>query len=478
MTNREVNIVLKATDKATAELKKASSQVSKFWKTMDNTASDVKKNSNSIVSWFKGIGAAVAVGFAVTAIWKRWKELYNTATELEALGRKSDIVLWDFKAWVEEVANEVANSMWLTRNQFVWAASDIADILVPLQFSREEAARMSTELVTLSWALAEWSKWQYTATQMSEILQKAMVGEVEQLKTVGIVIDQSSKQYNERIKQIIETTGATKEQARALDIQRQIMEKSTDAQTAFTEWGGTLARQQAESTARMQEMKDMLAEALWPAFAEITKKVSDMIIKVTENEKVMKALTAIIQYLGDVIIATIWFIGLFIEGIGNLIDWTSQFIEYVGTNFGKVRDTMRDVMQQAWDYVMGVFQDVKDFVWGVVDWLTDKVQKVINFVNKIKSAVSSVGWWSVTGQRALGWPVQAWQTYLVWENWPELFTPATSGKINNNVNNNSNAININLWNVTVANGRDEKYLVNLIQDTLSKWQRNLQLGIA
>jgi hypothetical protein len=50
---------------------------------------------------------------------------------------------------------------------------------------------------------------------------------------MGIKIDQSTPQFNERIALVVKTTGVTLEQAKALDIQRQIFEKSTDAQEAY-----------------------------------------------------------------------------------------------------------------------------------------------------------------------------------------------------------------------------------------------------
>ena len=71
--------------------------------------------------------------------------------------------------------------------------------------------------------------------QVSEILSKAMLGETEQLKSMGIKVDISSKAFNERIKLVMKDTGVTLDQAKAMDIQRQIMEKSTDAQKAYAE---------------------------------------------------------------------------------------------------------------------------------------------------------------------------------------------------------------------------------------------------
>ena len=63
------------------------------------------------------------------------------------------------------------------------------------------------------------------------------------------------------------------------------------------------------------------------------------------------------------------------------------------------------------------------------------------------------GWW--TWHRAGWWVVYWWNSYIVWEHWPELFTPNVSGKItpNNQITNN-NWIEINISWVSVRSDWD------------------------
>lgn len=476
MANKDVKITISANDKASRGIANTSKRLKNLGTQSKQSASQVKDAGNNMKGAFNKIALAAAWAFAIDQAIKFGSEMLKLATDIEQLDKKSAIVFGDFEQGVKDVANEVANSMGLTTNEFVWAAAGIADILVPLWFAREQAAEMSTELTTLSWALAEWSNWQYTATQTAEILQKAMVWEVEQLKTMWIVVDQSSKQYNERIKQIMATTWVTQAQAKAQDIQRQIMEKSTDAQTAFKEWGDSLARTQAETTAKIRELKDTMARALSPQISEIVWKITDQITKRTENEKVMNTTIEVLKYLGDVILVTIDFIGLMVEWVSNIIDRLDQLRAFISQYFPRIEQfatTMKDT-------VVGAFDSMKDAVGSVIDWLGSKIDTVMSIVNRIKSAVSSVRniwWWDTDGARQFGWPVKAWNSYLVGENWPEVFTPWSSGIINNTPTSNSTS-NQNNFNITVNNAQDESRLVSLIENTLYKWQRNLSLWIS
>ena len=84
------------------------------------------------------------------------------------------------------------------------------------------------------------------------------------------------------------------------------------------------------------------------------------------------------------------------------------------------------------------------------------------------------GWedWS----RASGWPVYAWNSYLVWETWPELFVPSTNWNIvkNSDLDNISSPINISIemWWVVLNNWLDEEELLDRMETRLT---RTLQL---
>ena len=70
-------------------------------------------------------------------------------------------------------------------------------------------------------------------------------------------------------------------------------------------------------------------------------------------------------------------------------------------------------------------------------------------------------WW--TWHRAGWWVVYWWESYIVWEHWPELFTPNVSWKItpNNQITNN-NWIEVNITGVSVRNEWD----INALADEI------------
>lgn len=95
-----------------------------------------------------------------------------------------------------------------------------------------------------------------------------------------------------------------------------------------------------------------------------------------------------------------------------------------------------------------------------------------------ESALSGSSW--VDWARALWWTVNSWKTYLVWERWPELFTPSTTWNItpNNELWWQSNNITINMWWVVVQNEADEDRLIEKIKRSLTNDLQMSKLGIS
>lgn len=217
------------------------------------------------------VGATISVAFAVQKLIQFGAEIRTLAHSLEVDGQKAAVVFGDSLDRVTQKAQENANQMGLTTNEYIKAAASTQDLLVPLGFARDKAADMSVELTNLSGALSEWSAGRFTAAETSEVITKALLGETEQMKNLGIKIDQSSVQFNNNVKERIAFDGVTNEQARSLEILRQITEKSIDAQTNYAEGQVTMKRQSEQNNATIREQKELIAEGLSPVFRFLEK---------------------------------------------------------------------------------------------------------------------------------------------------------------------------------------------------------------
>lgn len=93
------------------------------------------------------------------------------------------------------------------------------------------------------------------------------------------------------------------------------------------------------------------------------------------------------------------------------------------------------------------------------------------------AAARASAWMGISWARAEWGPVSAWSTYLVWEKWPELFVPKTSGEIvpNEDLNKGGGDINITISGTQVNNQSDIDSLVDTLIRRI-KLERNFWIA--
>jgi len=131
-------------------------------------------------------------------------------------------------------------------------------------------------------------------------------------------------------------------------------------------------------------------------------------------------------------------------------------------SFWETRTNIKAWLQQFIDDVISKFTALKDKVMSIVQSIKDAWNSTKNAVwNAAKSARNAVSspfkaWW---------WDVYSWQSYIVWEKWPELFVPNQKWSIvpTNQITNN-NWIEINISWISVRNDND----IQMIADEITR----------
>lgn len=341
-------------------------------------------------------------------------DLASSSRDLELQMKKASVVFGDQIGVVEDWADANAKSMGLTSRQATNLAAGMADLLVPMGMSREAAAKMSTETLNLSGALAEWSGGQKSATEVAQILQSAYLGETDGLKGLGIAISAADVQARLAAKGQDELTGAAQQQAQALAIQELIMEKSTDAQTAFANGADSAARKQAEMNATVSQAKEDLAMAMGPAVAFVTTKLAELVPVVIEGARVfaeemqpkvmafVDAAVPVLQAIGKVVAEEFAKFRAYYESdikpaLDNIIAGVSAVIAFIVDHWPeiwRVVGPIMDMIQTHIETVVGVireiFQILIDLISGDFSGAWKNLQELIALIwNDIKSIISN-----------------------------------------------------------------------------------------
>ena len=270
MASNEVEIVVKTKDQATGPSRRI---VRDMGAAGDKAGRGFSKRLHGGISagfgpirgMVHGFGAKLAPLLTVVGVVAGAKAMRELGFRIQDLDKKARMVFAGQLPLVRRWADANKRAFGLSRRETVGLAASFADLLIPMGFTRSEAAKMSTDVVGLAGALSKWTGGTKSVDEVSRSLSKAMLGEREELKELGISITEAEVQGRLLEKGQQDLTGTALQQAEAIATQELIMEKSKDAQAAWAKGGKDASEAQKGLSSMISEVKEKLATALTPA---------------------------------------------------------------------------------------------------------------------------------------------------------------------------------------------------------------------
>lgn len=241
-----------------------------------NNIRGVQSGWSKVSSVLGKAGAVAGISIAADALVDLGKQVFNNEIKMEALQKRAQTVFGEVLPEVQRNSRRFAQDLGLTTAEYINQAAAIGDLLIPMGFQRQEAANISTELLNVAGALSEFTGGQKTSKEVAESLNKALLGEREELKSLGISITEAEVSAKLAEKGLKGLTGATLQQAKAAATLELINEKSVDAQTAYAENTDTLIRRQARLQSQIGEVAAKLTSALLPVFERLVDIAEDV----------------------------------------------------------------------------------------------------------------------------------------------------------------------------------------------------------
>lgn len=437
------------------------------------------KRAGSAVASLGKAGLAGAAAGLVIGLPLLGKSLLDTASQLEATGNKARIVFGDQLPTVTAWADESAAKMGLTATEATGMAAGFADLLIPMGFAREQAAKMSTETLNLAGALSQWSGGQRSAAEVADILSAAMLGETDALKGLGIGLSAAEVESKLAAKGQDKLTGAALEQARALATQELILAKSTDAQAAYAKGGNKLLTAQARIGSAWRTLREQMAARFAPHAAEMLERLSGRLPALTDaahrfvdgalpriksglksfGGKVSEAVTiwtgvsasegkagAFGSTVGAVIQGALVGFGEFVVSMshaahefGKFVRWTLELVSKLAgelavlyAGLSKIPGPMQDTFREVATGLAGVAVESRKAALGLDELLKPRT---VSYAVVYKGAVAAgaaparARAEAADGARATGGTVAAGRLYRINEQGVESFMPSVSGTV-------------------------------------------------
>lgn len=259
-----VQYIIKAREQFAVAADKARAANDKMRASLEKTRTTMERVSKVGL----GLGAAVSAPLILAA-----RSAKNAARDAVEVRSKFDTVFRDVSATAQSTAQALAKDYGLTGTMARQLLGDTGDLLTGFGFTQEAALRLSNRVNQLAVDLASFTNYQGGTLGASEALTKALLGEREQLKSLGVAISE------DLVKQKIQTLVAqgrqfaTLQQAKAEATLMLAIEQSKNAIGDYARTLQDLANQERLTATRIQDLKESFGMILLPASLKLTQTI-------------------------------------------------------------------------------------------------------------------------------------------------------------------------------------------------------------
>jgi hypothetical protein len=231
----------------------------------------------------------------------------NSAISYQETLNKFKVVFGDGNKAIDSANQALKNltrNYGLTKKSATEMLSSTGDLLTGLGFTKEEAIGLSEQVQTLAVDLTSFQNVEGGASRASEALTKAILGETEMAKSLGIVVRQNTKEFKAQVRQLVETKGMTETQAKAQLILSQAYAQSQNAIGDYAATQNSLANMQK----RLKDVTDdnimQIGSVFLPTVQRITRAFLDASIATNNflnNQKNINSMMAGIETFGAIV---------------------------------------------------------------------------------------------------------------------------------------------------------------------------------
>lgn len=277
--------------------------IAKYNRTLKGLENDSKNSAKKIESSFtssfaKVAGAAIALrgafNFVVAA--------KNAARDAEEIESKFLTVFESIQDKANETSKNLARDFGLANSSAQKLLGATGDLLVGFGFSEESALDLSKQVNELAVDLASFSNFAGGAEGASEALTKALLGETESAKSLGIVIRQNNKEFRDQVKQTAKARGISEQQAKSIVILGQAYRQSSKAVGDFARTQDSLANQERTLGERFKEIQEQLGKEVVPTFKALLGVISNLSTEVTNSSATFSTFGSVIKIIGSLVI--------------------------------------------------------------------------------------------------------------------------------------------------------------------------------
>lgn len=298
----------------------------------------VEGSIKSLKSMASKVLGAVGITLSVAGIKNAIDGCVEVASSIEEMQNKFDAVFGDMRNEVDKWAQEYSDAIGRNKNDIKTYLADQQNLLVGFGMTRQAGAEMAEQMTSLALDLASFGNMDETASVNA--MTKAVMGESEAAKTLGAVLNDSTRA------QAMATLGLkgtydkldqlTKMQVNYQAILQQSPDAIGDCQRSLDSYESTKKRY----IAKLKEIKTIVGQFFLPTYQKILsigakgltmirdwlQKLTDLTDKLGGSQRVLAILTAAF---------TAMLVAMNLKKIGAAITGFTKLARAIGLGHGK-----------------------------------------------------------------------------------------------------------------------------------------------
>ena len=284
----------------------------------------------------------------------------KAASDFEETESKFNTVFKNIQKDANETADELRNAYGLSSKASLQLLSDTGDLLTGFGFSQKAALDLSSEVNKLAVDLASFTNFSGGAEGASQALTKALLGERESVKSLGISILETDVQAR-----VLENTqkGLTFEsnrQAKAFATLQIAQEQSKNAIGDYARTSGSFANQMRLLQSRVSELGVEFGKILLP-FAQKLVKITQRLIKWFSDlddttKKIIVVVAGLVAVAGPLLVV----LGGIASALPTILAGLSALTGPIGLVVAGIA-ALTGVIIANWDTVSAWAQDIANY---------------------------------------------------------------------------------------------------------------------
>jgi len=366
------------------------------------------------MSGVSGVGAKLGKGLAIagtavvalgTAVGATGYKLVTMGAEVEEMENKFNVVFKGMEKDADSWARSFADKVGRNKNTIKESIANFSDLTQGMGMTKGVSLDLSKNMVTLATDLASFNN--TTDTQAIEALSKAMMGETDMAKALGLGLNESVMKTSEFTKATGKSWEELNRAERAQVYYQEAVKQSANAIGDAERSSGSYTNQMKALKSKLEELGQSIGMTLLPVVTPLVTKLAEFVSKL-DTQKIGEFITVGINALKDAFNFLKPYITDIILEIGKFFSGSSagaeviKFIAELWKTYGadiintvkllfstvvSIWKSMASILTSIWN-IFG--EDIKAYIKTVVGAIIQVVRGLLNILQGIFKLIASV----------------------------------------------------------------------------------------